>query len=50
MSETTIYKDGVDTAKFDLKHNTLTVTGQHKHDDVITSMAGGRFTAELMVE
>jgi copper chaperone CopZ len=41
---------GVDTAKFDLKHNTLTVTGQHNHNDVITAMAGGKFTAEVMVE
>jgi len=42
--------DGVEEAKFDLKHNTLTVTGQHNHDDVITAMSGGKFTAELMVE
>jgi copper chaperone CopZ len=42
--------NGVDTAKFDLKHSTLTVTGQHNHVDVITAMAGGKFTAERMVE
>jgi len=41
---------GVVEAKFDLKYNTLTVIGQHNHDDVIAAMAGGKFTAELMVE
>ena len=42
--------DGVEEAKFDLKHNTLTVTGQHNHDDVIAAMSGGKFTAVLQVE
>ncbi len=41
---------GVEDAVFDLKHNTLTVTGAHKHDDVITAMSGGKFTAELMTD
>ena len=41
---------GVEEAKFDLKHNTLTVTGQHNHDDVMAAMSEGKFTAELMVE
>ena len=41
---------GVEKAKFDLKYNTLSVTGQHNHDDVISAMSGGKFTAELMVE
>ena len=40
---------GVVEAKFDLKHNTLTVTGQHNYDDVITAMSGGKFTAELII-
>ena len=42
--------NGVEVAKFDLKHNTLTVTGQHNHGDVIAAMSAGKFTAELMVE
>lgn len=41
--------NGVEEAKFDLKHNTLTVTGAHNHEDVICAMSGGKFTAELMV-
>jgi copper chaperone CopZ len=42
--------DGIEEAKFDLKHNTLTVTGQHNHGDVIAAMAGGKFTAEVFIE
>jgi len=41
---------GVEDAKFNLKNNTLTVIGQHEHDDVVTAMAGGKFTAEVMVD
>ena len=39
---------GVSEAKFDLKHNTLTVTGKHDENDVITAMAKGKFTAEVL--
>lgn len=39
---------GVSEAKFDLKHNTLTVTGEHNENDVIVAMTTGKFTAELM--
>jgi len=39
---------GVDDAKFDLKNNALTVTGQHNQDDVITAMESGKFTASLL--
>ena len=38
---------GIETARFDLKNSTLTVTGLHKQDDVITAMGAGGFTAEL---
>ncbi len=42
--------DGVKEAKFDLKHNKLTVTGQHNNGDVIAAMEGGKFTAEVFIE
>lgn len=38
---------GVEEAKFDLKHNTLTVIGKHNHADVISAMSTGKFSAEL---
>ena len=38
---------GVEEAKFDLKHNTLTVIGEHNHDDVVSAMSNGKFTAEI---
>jgi copper chaperone CopZ len=40
---------GVADARFDLKHNTLTVTGEHDENDVIAAMKTGKFTAEVMV-
>ena len=39
---------GVEDASFDLKHNTLTITGSPNHDEVIAAMQSGNFTAELM--
>lgn len=42
--------DGVVQAKFDLKHNTLTVNGKHDHDEVIAAMSGGKFTADVISE
>ncbi len=39
---------GVDDAKFDLKHNTLTVTGQHNQNDVVAAMESGKFTVSLL--
>jgi len=42
--------NGVAEAKFDLKHNTLTVKGRHNHEDVISAMSSGKFTAELIAE
>jgi len=41
---------GVEEARFDLKYNTLTVTGQHSENDVVAAMAGGKFTVEVMAE
>ena len=38
----------VDDAKFDLKHNTLTVIGKPNQNDVITAMESGKFTAKVM--
>ncbi|VAW53622.1 hypothetical protein MNBD_GAMMA06-261 [hydrothermal vent metagenome] len=40
---------GVDEANFDLKYNTLTVTGKHNQEDVVAAMASGKFTAEVMI-
>ncbi len=41
---------GVDQAKFDLKCNTLTVTGKHNQKDVIAAMESSKFTTEVMVD
>jgi len=40
--------NGVEEAKFDLKYNTLTVTGKHNHNDVVAVMSGWKFTAEFI--
>ena len=39
---------GVSAAKFDLKHNILTVMGEHDENDVIAAMVTGKFTAEVV--
>ncbi len=51
MIEKTAYKaGGAGCGACILKHNTLTVTGEHEKSDVIAAMKTGKFSAEVMVE